>query len=287
MASISDFASRRETVSRAPDETIVPLAPPLSVGGLRGFGTKVSSRLSRHVALSRRRLANVRPMVSLTFDDIAASAADRGADIVEEFGGRSTFYISTSLIGKRTELYEIAGAEALADLSRRNHELGLHFHDHVRADQLDDQDLQHQIQSNRDALRTVCPGAAGANFAYPFGYATFGAKRSLRRTTSSCRSITPGVQSGWFDPHHLRCVELTEARLEMKRFIALLDETSRVNGWLIFLTHDITDRPTEFGCRPAFFRRALEEIAARRMDMVTVETALQRSTSLFAVEAPQ
>jgi peptidoglycan/xylan/chitin deacetylase (PgdA/CDA1 family) len=37
-------------------------------------------------------------MVSFTFDDVPKSAATVGATILEEYGGRATFYVAGSLV---------------------------------------------------------------------------------------------------------------------------------------------------------------------------------------------
>jgi peptidoglycan/xylan/chitin deacetylase (PgdA/CDA1 family) len=39
-------------------------------------------------------------MVSFTFDDVPKSAATVGATILEEYGGRATFYVAGSLVSQ-------------------------------------------------------------------------------------------------------------------------------------------------------------------------------------------
>src|ERR1700722_7595377 len=56
--------------------------------------TKVSNRLAAHFRVESFRLRNEAPMVSFTFDDIPKSAATTGAGILEDHGGRGTFYVS-------------------------------------------------------------------------------------------------------------------------------------------------------------------------------------------------
>jgi peptidoglycan/xylan/chitin deacetylase (PgdA/CDA1 family) len=71
-----------DDVGLAPCEPPLVAAPPdgdrgeqpfdRAGGPMAALRRKISSRLARHVALERRRLVNVAPMVSFTFDDAAA-----------------------------------------------------------------------------------------------------------------------------------------------------------------------------------------------------------------------
>mgnify|MGYP006961823482 CR=1 FL=1 len=38
----------------------------------------------------------------------------------------------------------------------------------------------------------------------------------------------------------------------------LLAETIRLGGWLIFYTHDVSPRPSKYGCIPDYFERVVE-----------------------------
>jgi hypothetical protein len=98
----------------------------------------------------------------------------------------------------------------------------------------------------------------------------------------SSRSVFPGVNRKYFDPHFLKCVELTNARLTPGQLQAFLDAVVKTNGWLIFLTHDVSASPSPYGCTPDFLQRALDGVAARGVEIVTVARALSRSQKVGA-----
>jgi peptidoglycan/xylan/chitin deacetylase (PgdA/CDA1 family) len=65
------------------------------------------------------------PVNLLTFDDGGRSALD-AADIIEKYGYRGYFFITTSMIGKKGFLQ----AQEIQELSNRGHIIGTHTHNH-------------------------------------------------------------------------------------------------------------------------------------------------------------
>lgn len=246
-------------------------------GPVANLQRKISSRLARHVAIERRRLVNVAPMVSFTFDDAATSAGLTGAERLEKLGARGTYYIATGLIGRNDSGYPLMGRDSLRELHLKGHELGLHGHAHRAAGAFSAQDFRDDLQRNRDWLESIDEGIRPANFAYPYGLASFARKRQLYGLVSSSRSVAPGVISGEFDPQFLRCVELADQRLTPERLAAHLDAAVRATGWLIFCLHDIGAAPTPYGCTPGLYQRALDGVASRGVEIVTIAAGLERS----------
>jgi len=249
-------------------------------GPLANLGRKISSRLARHVALERRRLVNVAPMVSFTFDDAATSAGLTGAERLEKMGGRGTYYVASGLIGRDDYIYALMGGDSLRELHLRGHEIGLHGHAHRAAGDFSAQDFRDDLRKNRDWLLAVDEGIRPANFAYPYGLASFARKRQLYGLVASSRSIAPGVVAGDFDPQFLRCVELADERLTPERLASYLDAAVRSTGWLIFCSHDIAAAPSPYGCTPGLFQRALDGAASRGLEIVTIAAGLERSCAV-------
>jgi peptidoglycan/xylan/chitin deacetylase (PgdA/CDA1 family) len=245
-------------------------------GPLATLQRKVSSRLARHVALQRRRL-NSGPMVSFTFDDAAASAGATGAERLEKMAGRATYYIASGLTGQNAAGYPMIDRDRVRELHLGGHEIGLHGHTHRAVGALSAQDFHDDLRENREWLEAIHEGIRPANFAYPYGLASFARKRQLGALVTSSRSVTPGINAGDFDPQFLRCVELADERLTPDRLAFYLDIATRRSGWLIFCSHDIADRPTPYGCTTSLFQRALDGVAARGVEIVTIAAALQRS----------
>ena len=260
-------------------------------GPLANLRRKISSRLARHVALERRRFVNPRPMVSFTFDDAAVSAGLTGAERLERMGGRGTYYIASGLVGRSDWGYALMGRESVRELHFKGHEIGLHGDAHRAASAFSAQEFRDDLQKNRDWLESIDEGIRPANFAYPYGLASFARKRQLYGLVASSRSTAPGVIVGDFDPQFLRCVELADRRLTPELLACYLDAAVRSGGWLIFCSHDIADAPSSYGCTFGLFQRALDGAASRGVEIVTIAAGLARSRAvgketLSAREAP-
>ena len=59
---------------------------------------RVGNRLARHLRVAPAKLNNSGPMVSFTFDDAPISTAKVGADTLEQYDARGTFYIAGGLV---------------------------------------------------------------------------------------------------------------------------------------------------------------------------------------------
>jgi len=246
----------------------------ISLAGWRG---RISSRLARHVAIERRALVNSRPMVSFTFDDAAESAADVGARALESANGRGTYYINTGHLGLDNGDYGIVDESAVRLLHARGHQIGLHSHKHRAVGSVSERNFIKDLEICRERLEAIHPGIRPRDFAYPYGMVNFARKRRLSGLVRSSRGITPGVNAGIFDPQYLKCVELSDQRLTPEQLNAHIDEAVRSKGWLIFLSHDISPRPSSCGCTPELFGRAVARVVELGVEIVTVAAALDRS----------
>jgi peptidoglycan/xylan/chitin deacetylase (PgdA/CDA1 family) len=236
---------------------------------------RVSHRLATHLRVESVPLRNATPMVSFTFDDIPESAAITGARILEDHGARGTFYVSGGLVGTTSPNWAVVDVQDLVALCRRGHEIGCHTFSHKRACDLDAQSLAEEIEHNRDYLRTLDATITVGNFAYPFGYGSFLRKRQLKNEFTSCRSIVPGVNSGAVDLQFLRSMPLIDQRIDRGGIERAFDQAQNANGWLIFYTHDVADRPSPYGCSPALINYALKAASRRQIPVLNMAEALR------------
>jgi len=65
-----------------------------------------------------------------------------------------------------------------------------------------------------------------------------------------------------------------KAAIISNEFDGLIETTCRVNGWLIFATHDVCANPTRFGCQTDFFARVVETAEKSGAALVSVGKAL-------------
>jgi peptidoglycan/xylan/chitin deacetylase (PgdA/CDA1 family) len=246
-------------------------------GFLTNVRRRISARLADVLPLDVRRHVNSGPLVSFTFDDVPESAHSRGAVMLERSGARGTFYIATALIGLKTPDWTHIGCDGVADLHRQGHEIALHTHRHRAAGSLTAREFRADLEENRAELRRIHSAIDAQNFAYPFGMAAFARKRQLSRLVRSSRGIKAGINVGAFDAQFVKCVELCDARLTRSRLERHLDAVVGQNGWLVFLSHDVSAAPSPFGCSTGLLQQALDGVAERGITIVTVADALHSS----------
>jgi peptidoglycan/xylan/chitin deacetylase (PgdA/CDA1 family) len=236
---------------------------------------RVGNRLARHLLAQPFRLRNDGPLVSFTFDDAPISAATRGAGMLEEYDGRGTFYVAGGLADSWSGNWTTVGADDVADLHRRGHEIGCHTFSHARATDLTAAAMAAEIEENRRYLLALDPTIRIENFAYPYGTGSVLRKSQLGKAFRSSRGILPGVNSGIVDLQYLRATPLIDAEIDRDGIDRAFDEAVATTGWLIFFGHDVEATPSLYGCTPMLLRHALEAAARRRIPAVSVAKALQ------------
>jgi peptidoglycan/xylan/chitin deacetylase (PgdA/CDA1 family) len=241
------------------------------------FKARVSNRLARHLHAAPLRLSGTGPMVSFTFDDVPESAASIGAPMLEEYGGRATFYISGGLVGQWSGYWNGIAPDDIVSLHRSGHEIACHTYSHLQATDLDAFAMAEELQQNQRYFASLDPTIRLQNFAYPYGLATVSRKRQLKDVFDSARSILPGVNRDIIDLQFLRATPLIDIHIDGSGVENVIDEAARTNGWLIFYGHDVAARPSPYGCTPQLLRRALKAAAARNMPILTVAEALRRA----------
>jgi peptidoglycan/xylan/chitin deacetylase (PgdA/CDA1 family) len=236
---------------------------------------KVSHRLAMHLHVDLFQMRNTAPMVSFTFDDLPKSAVTAGADLLEAYGARGTFYVSGGLVDVETPHWAAGDAADVLSLYRRGHEIGCHTFSHRRACDLDVASLAKEIMRNRGYFRALDSSIEPETFAYPYGYGSFVRKQQLREQFQTCRSIVPGVNSGEVDLQFLRAMPLIDRQMDRDGIERAFDDAQTNNGWLIFFGHDVTERPSPWGCSPALLDHALEVASRRKIPTLTMAEALQ------------
>jgi len=238
-----------------------------------------NSALRRAARLYRSRpfvMRNTAPLVSFTFDDVPESAYTNGAAVLDSEGVRGTFYISG---GTCDQVHPTLGwrhisRDQVRALNEGGHEIGCHTFSHPRVDQIDARALEDECARNRDLLRELCTGAEPTNFCYPFGRVSLPRKRQLERRFDSCRSVYKGINAGTVDLGLLKVIQLYDRTLTPDKLQGVLRENRDRNGWLIFYTHDVAERPTEIGCSPQVLRATVEAVKANGMPCLPIREAL-------------
>jgi peptidoglycan/xylan/chitin deacetylase (PgdA/CDA1 family) len=243
------------------------------------FRARLANRLARHLSAAPLRLPGTQPMVSFTFDDIPSSAATVGAPMLEDYGGRGTFYVAGGLVNQRNNNCEGIDPDGIVKLHRSGHEIACHTFSHRRAIDLDAGAMAAEIDRNRRYLEGLDASIRLENFAYPYGLATLARKRQLTNAFHSARGILPGVNSGTIDLQFLRSTPLIDKDIDRAGVDSVFEEALATGGWLIFYSHDVAASPSPWGCTPGLLRHALDAAKRHNMPMVSVAEALRRATA--------
>ena len=257
---------------------------------MTGFFSKLRSRGRRAVsmALARREviMRNSEPLVSFTFDDFPRSALITGGPILESFGGNGTFFCCLGLMGTGGSAIEMFCRDDLINLLERNHELGCHTYDHCHAWDTSSQEFEASILRNREALQHCLPGASFRSFSYPSSCPRPVIKRRTGKYFNCCRGGGHTFNVGSIDVNFVKSCFLEQAAGDFDLISGWIDANNRARGWLILTTHDISEKPSKFGCTPTLFERAVRQVARSGATIVTVSEGLKRILNKAPVFAP-
>jgi peptidoglycan/xylan/chitin deacetylase (PgdA/CDA1 family) len=209
-------------------------------GPIRRFALRAFSRRLRP-------LGNRSPLVSFCFDDFPRTALTRGAVVLERSGVRATYYVAMGLCNKTNELGESFNVDDLHYLVERGHELATHTYSHLSCRSVSPRVFLDDVCRGRDSIRAMGFLPSG-NFAYPFGEVTFAAKGIVGDEMASCRGTQKGINGRLLDLNLLRANPLYGHIDKLGKVMELLQENQVQNGWLIFYTHDVCEKPSRYGC---------------------------------------
>jgi peptidoglycan/xylan/chitin deacetylase (PgdA/CDA1 family) len=215
-------------------------------------------------------LGKIGPVVTFTFDDFPRSALTVGAEILESFGARATYYVAMSLMNTANSLGEQFREEDLFSLLDRGHELGSHTFSHLSARRSTCDAFLRDAEKGVKAIREKLGDASSGNFAYPYGDVTPGVKRKLGARLTSCRGTTGGLNGREADLNLLRANSLYGDVDRGEAAKRLIVENERLGSWLIFYSHDVTAAPSRFGCTPQLLKEVCSFAASRGAHFMTV-----------------
>ncbi len=239
---------------------------------------KIERKLSRFYFAKPHRLISQKPIVSFTFDDVPASAVEVGAQILEKYNAAGTFYLSSSLAGKYNidlPQYKISDIEKLMD---GGHEIGCHTYSHVNIQMLNGSQIEQDLEKNKLALQEYLGDHDLVSFSYPFGCTSIQAKRVVRRRYATGRGIKSGLNKGFTDLAQLKANAIYSNTLTKKNVDKLIETNIKTKSWLIFYTHDISQKPTPYGCTPELFEYAVKEASKSGAELLCMRNALARAS---------
>ena len=272
------FHRSEDSVPARPHAGRPVASPEADVSGIVSLRDRLSNRIAQHWPTTPARVEPETALVSFTFDDAPDSACRTGGELMGAHGAVGTYYIAGGLIGQRTRYWQLADERQIAELHAAGHELGGHTFSHAFLPRLPHEAILAETECNRTRLAAIVPEIALENFAFPFGYGSIAAKRTLASTFRSSRSIATGLNRGRTDLQFLRANPLIDGRMDAKTIARLLDDALARKGWVIFYGHDVVRNPSPYGCSPELLETALRAACERGIACVTVAEALRRAT---------
>jgi peptidoglycan/xylan/chitin deacetylase (PgdA/CDA1 family) len=214
------------------------------------------------------------PVLSISFDDFPASAADAGARVLERHGAHGTFYASSGLEGRDGPCGVNFSAQDIARLASGGHEIGCHSSQHADCARRDIFSNLEDLARNRDQLVKMGAPPPSAH-AYPYGETSPELKESLPPRFLSARGVLPGHNVGRADLAQLHAYPLFGAGA-LERMRTALRLGAKRNAWLIGFTHDVSDAPSPYGTKPNDLDELLRAAHALGYVILPVTAALVR-----------
>jgi peptidoglycan/xylan/chitin deacetylase (PgdA/CDA1 family) len=248
----------------------------------RAWADKARRALARRIgapALAPRRDAGV---LSISFDDFPKSAWEEGGRVLRDHGVRATYFACGALCGERFENQVMYDHADLAALFADGHEVGCHSFDHKSALRLNARDLVRGFGENARFVRETLGDVRLVSFAYPYGDATLAAKRAAMRVFACARGVDAGLNRRRIDLAQLKAVGLEAERGGLDFVLPFVAAAARERAWLIVYSHDVSDRPGRFGCKPEELDQLIREARAAGLEILTVKDGLAARTSARA-----
>jgi peptidoglycan/xylan/chitin deacetylase (PgdA/CDA1 family) len=239
--------------------------------------SRIESRLSRLMPVSHVKSRLAAPVASISFDDIPVSAARSGAPVLEEAGVLGTYYVCGGHTAGTFEDRDQHTQDDIRRLHAAGHEIACHTFGHPLTTAIGDGERQRDADANAAWMSGLLEGTLPGSFAYPYGWISPSAKLFYARRFLTCRGVQPGVNAGWIDFGELKAVGIERRHHDMGEVRSLIESAKASNGWLVFYTHDVTDDPTEYGCRQQDLVDVVQALQDAGIEILPVKAAAARA----------
>lgn len=242
---------------------------------LEWYAIRLNDSIGRRFPLRPFRLPQNERIISFTFDDVPDTAEGAGAAILDKYGLHGTFYISGSLVGTKEENRDLITEDGCRRLVERGHELGCHTYNHLKVPYTGRQQIVFDLDRNTDYLDTLETGRVEErSFAYPYCASSLATRRLFADRFATCRGGGNRINRGVVDLAFLQAVEIGQPDDAAAGQTRWIDDLQADPGWLVFYTHDVSDTPTEFGCKPETFEHLVSHAVKSGATVLSIREAL-------------
>jgi hypothetical protein len=231
--------------------------------------------VSRHFGKRTVSMALPHPIISFTFDDFPVTALTEGASILESHGSFGTYFAALGLLDRSARVGRIASASDLEAVVQRGHELGCHTFSHCHSWRTPPAVFDESVRDNRHALSQLLPGYRFRSLSYPISPPRPRTKRLMEQYFQCCRGGRQTFNSGQTDLNRLNAFFIEKCGESIESIQRLIDDACFAKGWLIFATHDVSSKPTRFGCTIDFFQKVVASAARSGAKVLPISQACQ------------
>jgi peptidoglycan/xylan/chitin deacetylase (PgdA/CDA1 family) len=235
---------------------------------------KIERRLARILNRREARIRSDTGIVSFTFDDVPRSACHEGSAALEQHGFRGTYYICPGFTGEPSSCGMMHSRADLQRLIATGHEIASHGFGHLNYQSLTEAEIEADLLRAAEFFSRLAPELRVRNFAYPFGCTNPLVKRIICHHFASARGARARLNGNRIDLALLNAVPLYQHLWDARSLARLIATNSDHKSWLIFVTHEVTDHPDEFGCTPALLKFAVTESKRLGCQVLPVDDAL-------------
>ena len=230
-----------------------------------------NKQITRKISRNNFKIKLNKPIISFTFDDFPQSAANVGLELLSKYGVKGTFYISFNLIDKVTPTGKNCSIEDIKRIIETGNNLGCHTYNHLGAFEQSNTDFEESLVNNQRYLKKLFPELNFSVFSYPKGQVKASTKKITQKYFTCSRGISPGINNHKVDLNLLNGTSIYGEQKTFSKHKRYIDQNLAENGWLIFYTHDLSDKPTRFGTTPALFEKILKYSIEVGSEVLTIE----------------
>lgn len=173
------------------------------------------------------------PMVSITFDDGWQSVYDRALPLLDKYNFKSTQYVNASSI----ETPNFVTAAEVQQMHQAGHEIAAHSYEHVDLTSIGTDRLDEELRKSEETLAAA--GLGTDDLAPPYGRSDPQVDWYASKYFNVVRGTDDGINTRQnLEPHDLKVLYVTDETTP-DTLAEALAETSRINGWLIIVYHQI------------------------------------------------
>jgi peptidoglycan/xylan/chitin deacetylase (PgdA/CDA1 family) len=185
------------------------------------------------------------PMVSITFDGGWQSVYDRALPLLNKHDFRSTQYVNASSI----ETPNFMTAAEVQQMHEAGHEIAAHSYEDVDLTSIGADRLDEELRKSEEALAAA--GFGTDDLALPFGRSDPQVDWYASKYFDIVRGTDEGINTRQnLEPHDLKVFYVTDETTP-DRLAEALAGTSRVNGWLILVYHQIGTQENTIAADPS------------------------------------